>query len=86
MKNVPETKPVSQASTPNNVQNTTSTSAPSQPTQASTSREPSNLNVPPQNMSYFNLNNGMIDPNQYAMQLAWMQQAYFQYMAQYMQL
>ncbi|XP_973337.2 homocysteine-responsive endoplasmic reticulum-resident ubiquitin-like domain member 2 protein [Tribolium castaneum] len=31
-------------------------------------------------------NNPTMDPNQYAMQMAWMQQTYLQYMTQYMQL
>lgn len=40
-------------------------------------------------MPWVNMNMPQVmpgDANQYAMQLAWMQQAYFQYMTQYMQL
>ncbi|XP_056645178.1 homocysteine-responsive endoplasmic reticulum-resident ubiquitin-like domain member 2 protein [Diorhabda sublineata] len=83
MNSIPETKPISQPSTPNNVQNSPSTSSTS--SNPTTSSEQNQSNVPP-TMPYFNVNSGPVDPNQYAMQLAWMQQAYFQYMAQYMQL
>ncbi|CAG9835177.1 unnamed protein product [Diabrotica balteata] len=85
MQNVPETKPVSQTSTPNNTQNTNNSTTSSPATNENASGEQNTTGFP-QNMPYFNMNSGQIDPNQYAMQLAWMQQAYFQYMSQYMQL
>lgn len=45
-------------------------------------------NMLPQNINWENFNRplNVIDPNQYAAQLAWMQQAYFQYINQYMNL
>lgn len=47
-------------------------------------------NIVPTNLNWenFNMNRPLnaIDANQYAAQLAWMQQAYFQYMTQYMNL
>lgn len=45
-------------------------------------------NIMPQNINWENFNRplNVVDPNQYAAQLAWMQQAYFQYITQYMNL
>lgn len=47
----------------------------------------SNSRTTQQNVPNMPWENGpAMDPNQYAMQMAWMQQAYMQYMTQYMQL
>ncbi|CAG9821254.1 unnamed protein product [Phaedon cochleariae] len=86
-----EPTPVTQASLPNNPNETTGTGTgtPSTPITPNITREPSTPNNVPPNMPWGNLNSPQLnitDPNQYAMQLAWMQQAYFQYMTQYMQL
>lgn len=58
---------------------TTPTPISTRPPQSST--EQPNI---PQNTPW--TNGAPMDPNQYAMQMAWMQQAYLQYMTQYMQL
>ncbi|CAG9863534.1 unnamed protein product [Phyllotreta striolata] len=84
IKTVPDAQPVAQSTPPAQPQNADETPPPAapQPTDAGPSRPTEG----PTNAPFFNLNNGNIDANQYAMQMAWMQQAYFQYMAQYMQL
>lgn len=46
----------------------------------------SNSSFPINSNTWGHNNVAAVDPNQYAMQLAWMQQTYLQYMAQYMQL
>ncbi|KAG5897276.1 hypothetical protein JTB14_011442 [Gonioctena quinquepunctata] len=89
MMNIQNQTPVSQASTPNITNTATNTPSPqNQPTTPNPNREENIPNVPP-NMAWVNVNNPPmtpVDPNQYALQLAWMQQAYIQYMAQYMHL
>ncbi|XP_023020429.1 homocysteine-induced endoplasmic reticulum protein [Leptinotarsa decemlineata] len=87
-KDIQDQPPVSQASTPNNTNQQTNTPSQSQETTPTVTADQNIPNVPP-NMAWFNMNNPPMtpmDPNQYALQLAWMQQAYFQYMTQYMQL
>lgn len=68
--------------------NTTNVSQPQGSNSGQSSQGIPQQNLAPPNVNWENLNGpfNVVDPNQYVAQLAWMQQAYFQYITQYMHL
>lgn len=86
-KDVQQPQPVLQNSNPTGLPNDLTNTPTQTETPSPNSTTQQNMPNTQPNMPWvYNVNGTQIDANQYAMQVVWMQQAYLQYMTQYMQL
>lgn len=88
-KNLQQPHPVLQTPSPTNLSNeanVTNTPLQTEVPSPNPTAEQNIPNVQPNMPWIYNVNGTPVDANQYAMQVVWMQQAYLQYMTQYMQL
>ncbi|KAJ8914816.1 hypothetical protein NQ315_014562 [Exocentrus adspersus] len=81
-------QPVLHTTTPSSLSNDMNVANTQSQTEIPTPNIPPDQNIPngQPNMPWTYVNGTQIDVNQYAVQVMWMQQAYLQYMTQYMQL